>query len=85
MRKGSTSVIPSAAMDLVFSATYEEEISRLHLERIVATQSVGRDGIANYRTDFGDQEKYGCERDWIVSTCSHRLMMATAKRTMAEN
>jgi hypothetical protein len=40
MRKRPTSVIPSAARDLVFSATYEEEISRLHLEMTVATQSV---------------------------------------------
>ena len=40
MRKCPTSVIPSAARDLVFSATYEEEISRLHLEMTVATQSL---------------------------------------------
>ena len=39
MRKCPTFVIPSAARDLVFSATYEEEISRLHLEMTVATQS----------------------------------------------
>jgi hypothetical protein len=38
MRKCPTSVIPSAARDLVLSATYEEEISRLHLEMTVATQ-----------------------------------------------
>ena len=44
MRKCPTSVIPSAARDLVFSATYEEEISRLHLEMTVATQSVRRKG-----------------------------------------
>jgi hypothetical protein len=43
MRKCPTFVIPSAARDLVFSATYEEEISRLHLEMTVATQS-GRGG-----------------------------------------
>ncbi len=42
MRKCPTSVIPSVARDLVFSATYEEEISRLHLEMTVATQSAGR-------------------------------------------
>ncbi len=40
MRKCPTFVIPSAARDLVFSATYEEEISRLHLEMTVATQSL---------------------------------------------
>ena len=45
MRKRPTSVIPSAARDLVFSATYEEEISRLHLEMTVATQSVEGEGI----------------------------------------
>ena len=39
MRKCPTFVIPSAARDLVFSATYEEEISRFHLEMTVATQS----------------------------------------------
>jgi hypothetical protein len=39
MSKCPTSVIPSAARDLVFSATYEEEISRLHLEMTVVTQS----------------------------------------------
>jgi hypothetical protein len=33
------SVIPKAARDLVFSATYEEEIPRLHLGMTVATQS----------------------------------------------
>jgi acetylornithine deacetylase/succinyl-diaminopimelate desuccinylase-like protein len=42
MRKCPTFVIPSAARDLVFSATYEEEISRLHLEMTVATQSPRR-------------------------------------------
>ena len=41
MSKCPTSVIPSAARDLVFSATYEEEISRLHLEMTVVTQSEG--------------------------------------------
>ena len=44
MRKCPTFVIPSAARDLVFSATYEEEISRLHLEMTVATQSPGEGG-----------------------------------------
>ena len=44
MRKCPTSVIPSAARDLAFSATYEEEISRLHLEMTVATQSVTGEG-----------------------------------------
>ena len=44
MRKCPTFVIPSAARDLVFSAAYEEEISRLHLEMTVATQSPGEGG-----------------------------------------
>jgi len=44
MRKCLTSVIPSAARDLVFSATYEEEISRLHLEMTIATQSLSGEG-----------------------------------------
>ena len=44
MRKCPTSVIPSVARDLVFSATYEEEISRLHLEMTVATQSATGEG-----------------------------------------
>jgi hypothetical protein len=44
MRKCPTSVIPSEARDLVFSATYEEEIPRLHLGMTVATQSPRVDG-----------------------------------------
>ena len=42
MREGPTSVIPSAARDLVFSATYEEEIPRLHLGMTVATRCLRR-------------------------------------------
>ena len=56
MRKGPTSVIPSAARDLVFSATYEEEIPRLHLGMTVATQSRDEEEAgriaANILTDF---------------------------------
>jgi len=44
MSKCPTSVIPSAARDLVFSTTYEEEVSRLHLEMTVVTQSVESEG-----------------------------------------
>jgi hypothetical protein len=44
MRKCPTIVIPSAARDLVFSATHEEEISRLYLEMTVVTQSVMGEG-----------------------------------------
>ena len=47
MRKCPTFVIPSAARDLVFSATYEEEISRLHLEMTVATQSPSGDRVVS--------------------------------------
>jgi len=38
MRECPTSVTPSAARDLVFSATYEEEIPRLHLGMTVVAQ-----------------------------------------------
>ena len=41
MRKCPASVIPSVARDLVFSATYEKEIPRLHLGMTVAPQSHG--------------------------------------------
>jgi hypothetical protein len=44
MRKCPASVIPSAARDLVFSATYEEEILRLRLGMTVATQSLAAEG-----------------------------------------
>jgi hypothetical protein len=44
MSKCPTSVIPSTARDLVFSAKYEAEISRLHLEMAVATQSGAGEG-----------------------------------------
>ena len=47
MRKCPTFVIPSAARYLVFSATYEEEISRLHLEMTVATQSPSGDRVVS--------------------------------------
>jgi len=40
MRKYPTFVIPSVARDLVFSATYEEEIPRLHLGMTGVTQSL---------------------------------------------
>jgi hypothetical protein len=39
MRNWPIFVIPSAARDLVFSATYEEKISRFRLEMTIATQS----------------------------------------------
>ena len=44
MRKSSTSVIPSAARDLVLLATYEEEIPRLHLGMTAPTQSLDGEG-----------------------------------------
>ena len=46
MRKCRTAVIPSAARDLVFSDTYEEEIPRLRLGMTVATQSVEGEGTS---------------------------------------
>ena len=40
MRKTPIPVIPSAARDLVFSATYEDEIPRLRLGMTIAPQSL---------------------------------------------
>ena len=71
MRKCPTSVIPSAARDLVFSATYEEEISRLHLEMTVATQSVdggrlgwGHDLVARTNPHLNPPPSRGRISDW---------------------
>ena len=44
MRKCPASVIPSVARDLVFSATYEKEIPRLHLGMTVAAPSLKGEG-----------------------------------------
>jgi hypothetical protein len=42
MPKGPTSAMPNAARDLVFSATYDEEIPWLRLGMTDATVSLGR-------------------------------------------
>ena len=44
MRKCPTSVIPSAARDLVFSATYEEQIPRFRLGMTDTTHSLAAEG-----------------------------------------
>ena len=46
MRNWPTSVIPSVARDLAlaFLDTYEEEISRLHLEMTIAIQAIAGEG-----------------------------------------
>jgi hypothetical protein len=44
-----------------------------------------RDKLAEHRSDFGAYEKPGSKLDWVVPTATHRLMMATANRTMAKN